>query len=110
MILNLLILTLIIIFITDISGVVEHIKSFIIKYILKRPNIPTDALHIQLLECSLCQTWWIGLFTILITGNFTIQYIGYVAALSFLTKTFYEILILIQDVISSIIKKIYKIL
>lgn len=85
-ILDLLLIQCIIVFITDISGITHYIKKWIWKYLRGTTNYP-PSFELHLVECSLCQTWWIGLIYLIITHNISIPMIAYVAALSYLTTS-----------------------
>lgn len=84
---NLIGISFILAFITDISGVVYNIEELIGKW-LNLKNV-----HIKILECSLCQMWWTGLIYLCITGNLSILYIAMVALISgftFIWKPLYD--------------------
>lgn len=102
--LNLLIIQLIIVFIVDLSGVMEHIKKRIWKWL--KGEKPYKDFEFKPFTCSTCMGWWIGLIYIICTGHFTILFIGYVALLSFLAPTFSNLLQLIKDILDYILWKI----
>lgn len=107
MIINLILIQLIIVYIIDLSGVIESIKLFISKHLTKN-KIVTTNFSIKPFDCSLCSTWWIGLIYLLICHSFTIPYIALVALLSFLTPISNSILLLMKDLIGFEINKIYE--
>lgn len=102
MILKLFILTCIIVFIIDLSGIIEELERILGKWLKAKIIIPKPF------SCSLCLTWWIGLLYLLVYGCFTIDYIAYVALLSFLTQIIYNVIILLRDMINKAIQLIYK--
>lgn len=82
---NLLFLSLIIVFIIDYSGIVQEVEEVLQKW-LKMPN----KAHIpKPFSCSLCMTWWTGLIYLIIAGQFTFMAVAYVALLSAFTTVFH---------------------
>ena len=105
MIIELILIQLIIVFIIDLSGVVDSIKLFISKHLTKN-KIVTTNFSIKPFDCSLCSTWWTGLIYLLICHSFTIPYIALVALLSYLTPLSSSILLLIKDLAIFLINKL----
>ena len=105
MIIELILIQLIIVFIIDLSGVVESFKLFLSK-ILTKGKIQTTNFDLKPFTCSLCSTWWIGLIYLLICHSFTIPYIALVALLSYLTPLSSSILLLIKDLAIFLINKL----
>ena len=103
LIFNLLAISFIIAFITDISKATTSIEDMIGKY-LNLKNV-----HIKILECSLCQAWWAGLLFLVISNQFNIINIALVAIVSGFTFVWNEMYNVIYTSISSIINKIYDI-
>lgn len=101
MMLKLLILTCIIVFIIDLSGIITEMENILSKWLKAKILIPKPF------SCSLCLTWWIGLLYLLVYGKFTIIWIGYVALLSLLTTTIYNGLLMIRDLLNKIIDWVY---
>ena len=95
MLIDLLYLTLIIVFITDISGVVSHIETALAKWLKVR------KVSVPLLTCSLCQTWWVGLLYLLITHNVTLGGIALVGGFAYLTTVFRDLLYLVKDILET---------
>lgn len=106
---NLLIITAIIVFITDLTDFWEYVKKQIWKFAWGKSK-PYKEYQLKILDCSLCQTWWIGLIYLLFTHQFTIPYIGYVALLAYLTPVIKDILYLIKDAFTKAIEVINNIL
>lgn len=105
MIIDLILIQLIIVFIIDLSGVVDSIKLFISKHLTKN-KIVTTNFSLKPFDCSLCSTWWIGLIYLLICHSFTIPYIALVALLSYLTPLSSSILLLIKDLAIFLVNKL----
>lgn len=107
MIIDLILIQLIIVYIIDLSGVIDSIKLFISKHLTKN-KIVTTNFSLKPFDCSLCSTWWTGLIYLIICHSFTIPYIALVALLSFLTPISSNILLLMKDLIGFEINKIYE--
>lgn len=89
--LNLLIISMMIVYVLDLSGFVDDgIQPFFRKH-FKGP------LKTKPFLCSMCMTHHIGLIYILITGNFSIPMWGFVCLLSFLTPVWYNLLLGLKD-------------
>lgn len=99
-ILNLLLIQLLVVFIVDLSGVMDHIKRAIWKWL--KGDKPYRDFTFKPFDCSLCANWWIGLIYLLITHSFTIPYIAYVALLAFLASTAATALQLIKDALDTL--------
>lgn len=88
---NLLIISMMIVYVLDISGFVDDgIQPFFKKH-FKAP------LKTKPFLCSMCMTHHIGLIYILIIGEFSIAMWGYVCLLSFLTPVWNNILLCFRD-------------
>lgn len=99
---DLIFLTLIIVFITDLSGVVSHIETALAKWLKVR------KVSVPLLTCSLCQTWWAGLIYLLITHNFTLPAIAFVGLCSYMTTTVCSILTGVKEAVDWVIVRLTK--
>lgn len=102
---DLLLIQLIVVFIIDISGVIDSIK-YAISYLLTGGAIKTSDYRIKPLDCSLCMTFWTGLIYIIIIDQFTIEYIAFICLLSALTVLTKDIWFTISDTITKILNKI----
>lgn len=100
---DLLMISLLMVFVIDISGFLGEIEHF---YREKYHNLPLKIR--KPFCCSFCMTWWIGLIYLLIVGEFGILNIGYVALLCLLTGVFQRGLMLIVGIIEKIIMMIEK--
>lgn len=86
MILDLLLIACVVCFVVDISGALRNFK---------KP-----------FSCSLCMTWWIGLLYLIITRNFTVLGIAWVAFLSMMSSVITGILLWFREVFNWILVKI----
>lgn len=111
---DLLLLTIIICFIIDISGFInDGIKPLIAKIINRNSIIKINPESINIpkpFSCSLCMTFWCGLIYLLFTHNFTIPYIAFVAFLSLISSNISSILLLLKDILSTVENFIIKLL
>lgn len=89
-----LIIAAIVVFIVDLSGVVQSISELLWKvtklpykgWILPKP-----------FSCSLCLTFWFGLLYLLIAGKFTLTGVLLVCLASWFTPVISTILISVRD-------------
>ena len=112
-IVNILLISIIIVFIVDLSGSIEHLMKPIVKHLLHIP--PQKDITLPLIECSLCVVWWSGLIYVCyvsIANAFTFNQflilVSVLALVSFLTPTRKDILVLIKDLIIRFIEVFYK--
>lgn len=103
--LDLLLISLILVFIIDLSGVMPKLNKFVWSKLY--PSIKYTNWQIPLISCSLCCNFWIGIIYLIITG-FSLKMLAYVALLSFMTTIFKDILVLLKDILTKIIDVIYK--
>lgn len=107
--LNLLCIAVIVVFIVDISGVVDSIKKGIWKWLVGKDK-PYKGFQFKLMDCSLCLTHHICLLFALITGQFSLLVWMYICGLSMLTKVIKGAMVLICDILIKCENKIEDIL
>lgn len=107
MFLNLLMITLIVVFIVDISGAIDNLKSGI-KYVLTKGAMSHSDYRLKPLDCSICMTFWSGLIYLLVVGEFTLPYITIVCLLACFSGIIKSSILLVEDTVIKIIQKIYK--
>lgn len=103
-----LLITFVVVFIIDNSGVIDSIKRWIWKRYIKIGDY--NNITLKPFDCSLCSTWWINLIYIAITGKFTIPYIAFCALLSLLASNIADFQRWIKDTLTTIINLFYKLL
>ena len=108
MVLNLFLITIIIVYIIDISGAPENLFKPLIRSIMKLPK--NTNINIGPAECSKCAVWWIGLLYILCTHAFTIPNIAIVCGFSFLTIHIKGMILYIKEFLIWIENKLYKLI
>ena len=110
--LNIFLIAVILVIITDLSGIVEYIKSHLYYKLRGTYNYPPswDTPIIHLLSCSLCQTWWVGLVYLIVIGQVTIPAIAYLLAIAYLTTTIKDIIVFIKEVLTKAIDKLFNVI
>lgn len=106
-ILNLLLIQLIVVFIVDISGAIESLKSGL-KWLLTKGKMSSSDYVLKPFDCSLCMTWWCSLIYLLCVGKFTIPYIAVVSVLSTFCAQIKDTIYTVGDLITKVIRQIYK--
>lgn len=99
MILDLFLLTIIITWIIDCSGIIDSLEKGLSKWLKCKVLIPKPF------SCSLCSSWWCGLLYLIITQNFTLLGIAYITVLCQLTPCIGDIFVLVRETINYIIGK-----
>ena len=107
---NIFLLAVIITIITDLSGIVEYIKSHLYFRLRGTYNYPAswDSPIIHLISCSFCQVWWVGLLYLIVIHQLTIPAIAYLLVISYLTTTIRDIIVLIKETLTKAIDKLFK--
>lgn len=99
MILKLLMIASITVMVTDIAQFFQYFENKLSKW-LKGP------VHIKLLECSLCQTWWLSLFYLIYTNQISILSLFLALLAAILTPQIHFLLRRLQDRITEVIDNI----
>ena len=100
--LDITLLAVVVVFVVDISGIVETLKEGIGKLL----NIKVGRL--RPFDCSLCMVWWVCLIYALCVGAFSIPMIAYISLLALLSLRITDTLRLISDIIGTIVERISK--
>ena len=98
--LDLYLISVIMVIVVDISGFVENLEGWIAR------RIGAKAVHIHLIECSLCTTWWCCLLYLILNNQISILNIAISLFIAFMTPVTQDILWLIRDVLTRIITKL----
>ena len=104
---NLFLIAVICVFIVDISGAIDSLKSGI-KWLLTNGKMKNSNYDLKPLSCSLCMTFWSGLIYLLVTSNFTLMYVAIVCLLSAFAGLIKSGILLVEDIVTKIIQLIYK--
>lgn len=97
---NLIALSAVIAYITEVSGIIDSLKWSLSKW------LGVTVSRLKPFDCSLCMTWWCGLIYIICVGECSVINIAVVALLSALAHNIAEVIMLISDSISLGIDKI----
>ncbi len=110
--LNILLIAIILVIITDLSGIVEYFKSHLYYRLRGTYDYPAswDTPVIHLISCSLCQVWWVGLLYLIVIHQLTIPAIAYLLVVSYLTTTIKDLLVLFKEVLTRGIDKLFKLI
>lgn len=92
---NILCLALVVIYIVDISGIVDSLKWALGRWL----NIKVGRL--KPIDCSLCMTWWVGLIYIIAIGECNIYTTLCVAMTSALSAQISSTITLIRELLSA---------
>ena len=98
--LDLLFLTLVVVFIVDLSGFTDSWLSAFSKW------LGHTVRDFKPFTCSLCMTWWTGIVYLLVTGQFSIPLLAYVALLAFLSFPIRDFFIFIKELLLKWINKL----
>lgn len=105
--LNLFLISLMLVFIIDLSGVMEYIKKMVWRWVFKnRPNQTYQDFELKPFECSLCMTFWVGLIYLCFAGLSWVN-VAYVCFLAFFTPVWKDLLLLVKDFVNKMIDAIY---
>lgn len=105
LLINILLIAIIAVFIIDLSGAINNLVKPIVRKVLHLS--PNADIHLPLIGCSLCVTFWAGLIYLLAVGAFDLPGIVAVCIVSFLTPVISDVLILCKDLLTKLIDLIY---
>lgn len=97
-------LTVIIVFIIDLSGFIDSLKRGL-SYLLTKGRIIKSDYSLKPFDCSLCMTFWCGIVYFLIIGKLSLLSIMYVSLCSFFTPVIKDILYFLRDSFIKILSK-----
>jgi hypothetical protein len=101
MILDLFVMAVTIVFIIDISGVIENLEEGLSKWLKGKVRIPKPF------SCSLCSMWWLGLIYLWIYSQLTLVNISIVALFAILTPVISSLLVLVRETLLWVVGKAY---
>lgn len=107
---DLLIITCLVCYVTDVSGFVQSIKRQYLRKFwgIKNPDI--SVLNWKPIDCSLCSVFWCTLIYIAVTGNFTLSWIGMCVLLSLLSSNISGFMLCIKDFLAAVECRIQKLI
>lgn len=109
MFINLLLITICICFIVDLSGFVETVKKWIWR-LLKGKDKPYKDFNFKPFDCSLCMSHHCMFIWALCTGNLSLPIYAVICGLSFLSSNITGFMSLIKDLLIKAENKIEDIL
>lgn len=98
---NYIIITITLVFITDYARFPSYLLGRLSKWLGTKQQV-----HIKLLECSLCQTWWATIIYTLCAGNFTSEVLVMPVVCAFSTKFIAELMYIVEDIFFFLAEKI----
>lgn len=104
---DLFLIALIVVFIVDISGAIDSLKSGI-KWIITKGKMNNSDYQLKPFDCSLCTTFWVCLIYLIVMGEFTLPHIAFTCLLAAFTGLIKSAILVVEDVITKIIQVIYK--
>lgn len=110
--LNILLIAVILVIVTDLSGIVEYIKSHLYFRLRGTYEYPLswDSPIIHLMSCSFCQTWWVGLVYLIVIGGVSFASLAYLLGIAYLTTTIKDILVLVKEILTKAIDKLFNLI
>ena len=100
---NLFYISIIAIFIIDVSGFVQEAKRFLVsKKIIQ--NIHTS---LKPFDCSLCMTWWSGILYLIVSCNFSLFGFFVLSVLAAMTSAVAAIMLFAVDAVKMLIDMFY---
>ena len=106
---NLILISAIVVFIVDISGAVDSLKSGL-KWILTKGKMNNSDYSLKPIDCSLCMSFWCGIIYLLVINEFTLPYLAFVCLLACFSGIIKSSILLVEDVFNKIIQLIDKLL
>lgn len=104
----LVLLTLVVVNIVDISGFISTVKHWLWKWL--HPNTLYRDFPFKPFGCSYCMTHHVGLLYLLISGNFTLPAYVFLLLLAYLTPVIGMALQMVYDFLVSLINVVYRLL
>ena len=103
MVLDLFLITLILVIITDISGFPEDGLAPLFRKITgSKKGVPS-----KIFTCSFCQTNWVGLFYLIVTGQLSLASYAIVLLFATMTPIIYMGVLFLKDLLTKIIEWLY---
>ena len=96
-----LLVACIVVFVVDLSGFTDSWRDGLARILKVRELRPLKPF-----DCSLCMTWWTCLLYPIFTGDFSLLTVASAAALAFLSRTIYAVLLFISESLLWLINKV----
>lgn len=98
---NLILISVVICYLIDLSGIIQTIKYQIWKHLFKGIGRPED-IRLKPFDCTLCSTWWTGIILMIVTSNVSLINLMLTALVSYFSKHITELLLIVNDLFVSI--------
>lgn len=102
---DMILITIVVVYIIDLSGIVNTIKRRVWSIFMPR-HIEYDGFSIKPFDCSLCSTWWAGLCYITYIGEWSLLNVVIVALFSFYAENINHLMVSIKDLLGMLTNKI----
>ena len=103
MVLDIFLIALILVVITDISGFPEDGLAPLFRKITgSKKGVPS-----KIFTCSFCQTNWVGLFYLIVTGQLSLASYAIVLLFATMTPVIYMGVLFLKDLFTKIIEWLY---
>ena len=90
--------------VTDVFGFWDNFSPILSRWLTKgKISKPIPS---KLLTCSVCQSWWLNLLYIILTGHLSVLNVMLILLLSFSTGVVYDILVTIEGFARKVIAEI----
>lgn len=103
---DLLLLAIIVVSITDLSGFIDTLKHWIWKWVWRDKREYRDF-SIKPIGCSYCSLHWTGLIYLIITNQFTLLFYAYLLFLCYMTPIIKDCLQMVKDICIRILDMLY---
>lgn len=91
--------------ILDISGFVDHLKSWI-KRILTGGRMSDPNYSLKPIDCSFCMTFWTGLVYLVVTHTLTLSMLAYLLCVCVMTPVINLVLVTVRETFIKTINKV----
>ena len=99
MCIKLLLITICVVIVIDLSGIIDDAELRLSKWLKAKVRIPKPW------SCSLCMSWWTNLIYLLCIGKLTLPYIAIVALFAFLTPVFALLFVWVRETLNKLLNK-----
>lgn len=100
---DVLLITITVVCIVDLSGFVDSVKSCLT--IAGRP-----VKHLKPFDCSLCMTFWSGVVYLLATNSLNLHGVAVVCVASLLASVVKDVIVLLLEGIKALIRLVYRLI
>ena len=111
MIFNLLLISIIVVAITDIAMFQESMKRLYWRWLFRREQVKPEykGLHLPPFDCSLCLTFWVSLGYLIITSQLSLYSLAMTLLIAVLTPVTADAIRLMIDLLTHILDGLRKI-